>query len=179
MQSCAKLEFKFNNSTDALIASLQHMLAYITDIIPAEADNDDILFRCKVIITELLTNAIKHAGENITSFDIETDTRQLIIRKTDHGSPLYLVDMHDHSPADKPANKKLISADPLNSLYACWESESSIRFVSEEGSMDDFLAVEEVMEHFGILIISRSADEFTYTYDKEIGSNTFRVRIDF
>lgn len=179
MQNCAKkLEFEFDNSTNALIASLQHMLEYITGIIPEGADSEDILFRCKVIVTELLTNAIKHAGENTTLFDIETDGRYLVIRKTDHGAPLYLVDMHNHTTTDQPANKKLISADPLNLLYAHWESENSIRFISEESSIDDFTSVEQVMEHFGILIISRSADEFTYTYHKKDKSNIFKIRID-
>jgi hypothetical protein len=177
--SAKKLEFEFGNSASTLITSLERMLEYITGVIPADADRDDIMFRCKVIITELLTNAIKHAGEGITLFDIENEGKELIIKKTDHGSPLYLVDNHTHAPAEKTESKKLLTADPLNSLYACWESENSIRFISEESSIEDFLSVEQVMEHFGILIISRSSDEFTYTYNKETISNIFRVRIDF
>lgn len=180
MQNCAKkLQFEFGNSADTLVTSLQYMLDHIAGITPADADWEDIRFRCKVIITELLTNAIKHAGNGITLFDIETEGRTLIIRKTDHGSPLYLVDNNTHTPAEKAESKKLITADPLNSLYACWESENSIRFISEESSIEDFLSVEQVMEHFGILIISRSADEFTYTYLKDNKANIFRVRIDF
>ncbi|MGZ3767513.1 MAG: hypothetical protein ACXVB0_16410 [Mucilaginibacter sp.] len=174
-----KLEFEFNNSTDALISSLQHMLGHITDGMPAQADAEDILFRCKVIITELLTNAIKHGGKGSTSFNIEANDHHIIISKTDSGAPLYLINTHEHSVADKLEHKKLISADPLNSLYAAWESENRIRFTSEEGSMDDFLSVEAVMEHFGILIITRSSDEFTYTYHKDTDSNIFRVKINF
>lgn len=176
MQGCAgKLAFEFGNTADKLVTSLQYMLDYIDGVIPADADREDIQFRCKVIITELLTNAIKHAGEGITLFDIETEGRSLIIRKTDRGAPLYLVD--NNAQATKAESKKLLTADPLNSLYACWESENSIRFISEESSIEDFLSVEQVMEHFGILIISRSADEFTYTYLKDSKSNIFRVRI--
>src|ERR1700744_4971453 len=133
-----RMELEFNNSTGGLIASLQEMLEYITGCIPAGADSENILFRCKVIITELLTNAIKHAGEGFTLFEIESGP-SLIIQKTDKGSPLYLIDQQQ---ANDRQDKKLISADPLNSLFAIRESENSIRFASEESSIEDFLSVE-------------------------------------
>jgi hypothetical protein len=174
-----KLEFEFNNSSDALISSLQYMLGHINENIPANADVEDVLFRGKVIITELLTNAIKHAGNGGTLFVIETDGHNLTIQKTDNGSPLYLVNTHNHSSIEEAENKKLISADPLNLLFAAWESENHIIFSCEESSIDTFLSVEQVMEHFGILIITRSSDEFTYTYNKESQSNIFTVKINF
>jgi hypothetical protein len=175
------VEFQFDNSAGKLVSSLEHMLGQITGHIPSQADKEDILFRCKVIITELLTNAIKHAGKGGTRFDIEMDAQKLIICKTDTGMPLYLVNTRNNNTTKDGAelNKRLISADFLNSLYAIWENENHIRFASEEGSLDDFLPVEQVMEHFGILIITRSSDEFTYTYDKAARSNVFRVRINF
>lgn len=174
--SAEKMIFNFDNSAEKLVSSLELMLGYIAGQIPAHADREDILFRSKVIITELLTNGIKHAGKDHTRFDIEMDTAQLVICKTDNGSPLYLVTTRNGSDHEK---KKLISADPLNSLYAIWESENHIRFASEDGSLDDFLSFEQVMEHFGILIITRSADEFTYTWDKDTTSNIFKVLIRF
>ena len=177
--SAEKLAFEFDNSAAKLVSSLQYMLDYISGIIPAQADAEDIMFRSKVIITELLTNGIKHAGNGSTWFDIESYTSSMVIRKTDNGQPLYLINSRQHSAEQNADNKKLISADMLNSLYAIWESDNHIRFASEEVSFDDFLPVEQVMEHFGILIITRSADEFTYTYDKETHSNIFRVQISF
>ena len=182
MENCAcKVVFEFDNSADKLVSSLQYMLDNIAGGIPLHADPDDILFRCKAIITELLTNAIKHAGQSSTRFDIESDGAKLTICKTDTGMPMYLIDGRSNGagtqiPAD---NKHLISADPLSSLFAIWESENHIRFASEEGSLDDFLAVEQLAEHFGILIITNSSDEFTYTYDKKTRENIFRVRINF
>jgi anti-sigma regulatory factor (Ser/Thr protein kinase) len=174
------VEFQFDNSADKLISSLQYMLDGIAGGIPPHADPDDILFRCKAIITELLTNAIKHAGKGSTRFKVESDGAKLIICKTDTGMPLYLINTRDNvMPESSAENKRLISADPLSSLYAVWEKENHIRFTSEEGSLDDFLSVEQVMEHFGILIITNSSDEFTYTYDKNTRENIFRVRIDF
>ncbi|MEO6850739.1 MAG: hypothetical protein ABI166_08910 [Mucilaginibacter sp.] len=178
MQSnAAKLEFEFNNSADTLIPSLEHLLEHVSAGIPADADADDILFRCKVIITELLTNAIKHAGQDTTLFDIETNSQQMVIQKTDKGAPFYLVNT-EYSPVGAE-NKRLISADPLNSLYAVWESENRIRFASVDSMDDDNLSVEQIMEHFGILIITRSSDEFTYTYHKDTNSNVFKVKICF
>jgi len=177
--SAEKLKFEFDNSSDKLVSSLQYMLGHITDRIPARADADDILFRSKVIITELLTNGIKHAGGGNTMFDIDIDNKKMVICKTDNGMPLYLVNTRNNSAHHNTENKRLISADMLNSLYAIWESENHIRFASEECSLDDFLPVEQVMEHFGILIITRSSDEFTYTYNKDSRSNIFKVQILF
>jgi len=172
--SAERMVFDFDNSAEKLVSSLEYMLGYITSRIPAQADREDILFRSKVIITELLTNGIKHAGKDTTRFDIEIDSNQLVICKTDNGAPLYLVNARQAAE-----DRKLISADPLNSLYAVWENENQIRFASEEGSLDDFLSFEQVMEHFGMLIITRSADEFTYTWDEDTSSNIFRVLIRF
>ena len=173
-----KLEFEFDNSAGKLVSSLQYMLDHITASMPANADSDDVLFRSKIIITELLTNGIKHAGSGNTTFDIEIDNKKMIICKKDYGMPLYLVTTRNNS-AHNSENKKLISGDMLNSLYAIWESENQIRFASEECSIDDMLPIEQVMEHFGILIITRSSDEFTYTYNKDSRSNIFKVRISF
>jgi anti-sigma regulatory factor (Ser/Thr protein kinase) len=177
--SAAKLGFEFDNSADKLVSSLQYMLDFISGIIPAQADAEDIMFRSKVIITELLTNGIKHAGNGYTWFDIEPDAGSMVIRKTDNGQPLYLINSRQLAAEQDPENKKLISADMLNSLYAIWEGDNHIRFASEEVSFDDFLPVEQVMEHFGILIITRSSDEFTYTYNQDTHSNIFKVQILF
>ena len=181
MQNCTcKVEFEFDNCADKLVSSLEHMLGQITACIPPHADSGDILFRCKVIITELLTNAIKHAGKGSTRFNVECNGSKLTICKTDTGMPLYLVNTRNNTISEKlNDNKRLISADPLSSLYANWETENHIRFSSEEGSLDDFLSVEQVAEHFGILIITNSSDEFTYTYNKHTRENIFRVRIDY
>ncbi|MBS1524397.1 MAG: hypothetical protein JST19_02040 [Bacteroidetes bacterium] len=173
-----KMELEFNNGTGGLIASLQQMLEFISGRIPSGADAEDILFRSKVIITELLTNAIKHAGKGTTLFEIESSAC-LSIRKTDKGAPLYLVTDNDHPAGSGSNNKKLISADPLNALFAIRENENRVRFTSEESSMDDFLSVEQVMEHFGLLIIARSSDEFTYTYHNDTGSNVFSVSLNW
>lgn len=174
------MEFEFGNSAAQLVSSLEYMLGQIGGNIPPRADKEDILFRCKVIITELLTNAIKHAGKSSTLFSIEMDAQKLIICKTDTGMPLYLVNTRNNTTnSNAEFNRRLISSDFLNSLYAIWESENNIRFASEDGSLNDSLPVEQVMEHFGILIITRSSDEFTYTYDRAARTNIFRVRINF
>jgi len=174
-----KLEFEFDNKAGELVSSLEDMLGHIKGCLPAHAEAKDVLFKCKVIITELLTNAIKHPGKGKTLFNIEANETALVISKTDYGLPLYLINTRNNSArAIAETNKRLISADPLSSLYANWESENHIRFSSEEGSSGDF-SVEQVMEHFGILIITRSSDEFTYMYHQKTRSNIFRVLINF
>ena len=174
-----KLEFEFDNKAGELVSSLEYMLGHIKGCLPAHAATEDVLFKCKVIITELLTNAIKHPGKGKTLFNIETNEKELTISKTDFGLPLYLINTRNNSArAIAETNKRLICADPLTSLYANWESENHIRFSSEEGFSGDF-SIEQVMEHFGILIITRSSDEFTYIYHQKTRANVFRVQINF
>ncbi|HZX59588.1 MAG TPA: hypothetical protein VFE54_12710 [Mucilaginibacter sp.] len=175
-----KLEFEFDNKAGELVSSLDYMLDHIKGCLPVHVETEDVLFKCKVIITELLTNAIKHPGKGKTLFNIELNETALVISKTDYGLPLYLINTRNNSArAIAETNKRLISADPLTSLYANWESENHIRFSSEEGSLDNFLSVEQVMEHFGMLIITNSSDEFTYVYHKNTRANVFNVKILF
>ncbi len=174
------LEFEFDNKAGELVSSLEYMLGHIKGYLPAHAATEDVLFKCKVIITELLTNAIKHPGKGKTLFNIEVDETALAISKTDYGLPLYLINTRNNSArAIAETNKRLISADPLTSLYANWESENHIRFSSEEGASGDSFPVEQILEHFGMLIITNSSDEFTYVYHKNTRANVFKVRIHF
>jgi anti-sigma regulatory factor (Ser/Thr protein kinase) len=167
--------FEFDNKVEKLVSALEYMLGHIATYIHRQADKEDIMFRCKIIITELLTNAIKHAGKATTSFNIKADSKSLIIAKTDKGKPMYLLD----TKRQAGENKLLVSSDALNSLYAIWENDDRIRFESGDGLEDEFLSVEQIMEHFGMLIITRSSDEFTYTYDKKSRLNTFCSKIAF
>lgn len=167
--------FEFDNKVEKLVTALEYMLGHIATYIHRQVDKEDIMFRCKVIITELLTNAIKHAGKTTTLFNIEASNGGLAIVKTDKGEPLYLVDTKPRTGE----NKLLVSSDTLNSLYAIWENDDRIRFESGDGIEDDPLSVEQMMEHFGMLIITRSSDEFTYTYDKKSRLNTFCSKIAF
>lgn len=173
--STPTVAFEFDNKVEKLVTALEYMLGHIATYIHRQADKEDIMFRCKVIITELLTNAIKHAGKATTLFNIEASNGGLAIVKMDKGKPLYLVDTKRRIGE----NRLLISSDALNSLYAIWENDDRIRFESGDGISENMLSVEQMMEHFGILIITRSSDEFTYTYDKKSQSNTFCSKIAF
>lgn len=177
MQNTAdRLELKFTNSADGQMPALQLMLRYIVSCLPACPG--DIVFRSQVIITELLTNAIKHAGVTSTLFYIEAGPDKIIIEKTDQGPPLELKGIDGPVACQHIGQDLLISADPLNSLYATFLADNRIIFRCKENMINDIFPVDLMMEHFGMLIISRSANEFTYRYDEATRSNIFRAVIE-
>ena len=171
-QRANKLEFQFNNSIAELIPSLQLMLQYIGNCIPASGEA--VLFRSQAILTELLTNAIKHAGVSHTLFSIKAGSHKITIKKADKGQPLNLFGENSNDYA-----YVLLAADPLNSLYVSRTTNRSVLFRCEENAFDDVLPVDQIMEHFGLLIISKSANKFTYHYNKGTQTNFFTVEIHF
>jgi anti-sigma regulatory factor (Ser/Thr protein kinase) len=127
----------------------------------------------EMVITELLTNAIKHTGDTEIAVSISISNEYLIIEKSDHGNPFNPNDFL--SQLTNTGSKIQLSQDDLYSIYALIENDNQVRFTCEENKTA--LSFVDIMEHFGLLIITRAADEFTYRYDPATGLNTFRVQM--
>lgn len=163
----AKQQFEFINRSEHLIAVLKQMLHFINYSLPANAAAEDTIFKAKIIITELLTNSLKHSGTGSTLFDIEINDGALIIIKTDYGAPLSL---------NSPAKQKVpVTNDILHTLYAVVDDENGIQFICEENNMDDILAIDNIVEHFGLLIITKATHQFVYNYDEQTKANIFKA----
>lgn len=159
-----------------MIASVKKILDFINMHLPVHAIAEEINFKAEVILIELLTNAIKHTTDAEVFMQVFIYGESLIIEKTDFSSPF---DPDNIILANNTGCRVSISKDSLHTIYAIVESESRIRFVCEENSDTGILDVNNVMEHFGLLIITKSANEFTYQYDRLSGLNTFRANIQF
>lgn len=175
MQGAVENRFDLPNTTQSLIASLKQILEFINSHLPPHALADNINFKAKIIVTELLTNALKHSGKSETSIQIQIDDENISIEKTDGGNPFNPNNLTSLLNNFK-GHKAQLSGDAVHSIYALVESENQVRFICEENSGDN-PDVNDIMEHFGLLIITKSADEFTYHYDHSSMVNTFNVRL--
>jgi anti-sigma regulatory factor (Ser/Thr protein kinase) len=151
MAQLASKQFLLPNTRQSIKPSVQEVLDFVINSLPAGINAEGISFKIEVIIIELLTNGIKHAGTIETFLDVT-------INDVGH--------------------RELLTKDGLHSMYAVVESDTQIRFVCEEENGDEVLDVTNLMEHFGLLIITKSSDTFTYEYDVDTGLNTFSVIID-
>jgi anti-sigma regulatory factor (Ser/Thr protein kinase) len=168
----AKRQFEFKNSNNNISFLLKQLTNFVSDSLPLNADFGDMLFKTKIIVTELLTNSIKHSEGNSTLIDIEAKDGTLTIIKTDHDMPLDII-----KPTGQGNRKKLITSDFLHTLFAVHEQDNQVQFICEENSLDDILMINDIVEHFGLLIITKSANKFTYTYDCAARANIFRVML--
>ena len=167
-------QFEFLKNSYHLSSDIQQILGFINDELPATTPVDELLFKAKIIVTELLTNSLKHAGVNSTIVDVKISEHDINILKVDFGNPLSLIQKN------YPINTKIpISNDILHTLYAILDSGKNINFFCDEINMDDILAVENIVEHFGLLIITKAADKFTYHYNEQTKENLFEVTLKF
>jgi anti-sigma regulatory factor (Ser/Thr protein kinase) len=169
------IDIKFVLSENqSLITSINQIFDFVQSSLPRYAISKSIDFKARFIITELLTNAIKHAGKTETCLKISIDCEYIRIEKTDFGNPFKLPLTLNGSAESRVR----LSGDSFHSMYAIAEG-SVVRFICEEYVQTDNPGINEIMEHFGLLIITKSADEFTYQYDNFSGLNTFIVLLKF
>jgi hypothetical protein len=169
-------QFLLPNTRTSIKSSVQELLDFIVNQLPAHINKDGISFKIEVILIELLTNGIKHAGTKETFLDITVDENLINIDKKDFGNryqPGNITSLLVHDPG----HKELLTKDGLHSMYAVVESDTRLKFTCEEVNDEEALDVNDLMEHFGLLIITKASDNFTYEYDIDMGLNTFSVQI--
>jgi anti-sigma regulatory factor (Ser/Thr protein kinase) len=164
--------FIFHRSNQSLVASLKQILDFVSEHTHHHTDTSVIQFKAKVITTELLNNAIKHSGDTETIIDVVIDNQKITIKKTDNG-PQY--DPGGLLTLSVRGETITLSSDDLNSMYAIVQDDYTIKFIFEENIDKQMVDLNSISEHFGLLIIARSADEFTYHYDNRTYSNVFLV----
>jgi len=169
-------QFVLPNIRESMIASLQEIRAFIYEFLPADAANEELGFKVEMVMTELLTNALKHVKDAETCIRIYLDDNYLTIEKTDFGAqfnPNGFADIFKY----EPGYKKLLTYDELHSIYVVVEMNNTVRFTCEQNNSKNRFDINGINEHFGMIIISRSAEAFTYHYDTASGLNRFTVKM--
>jgi anti-sigma regulatory factor (Ser/Thr protein kinase) len=133
--------------------------------------DDSVYARIKWVIAELLTNAVKHSGQEESCLVIKVGNEVVVLEKEDTGNPLVLIAQDRRrimwpleslaGPVDFP-----IYHNGMDSLFVRTDQAGkAIFFVEELPEMEMPGLLSDTSEHFGLLIMTKSADEFTYEYD--------------
>ncbi|MES2275062.1 MAG: ATP-binding protein [Bacteroidota bacterium] len=165
----------FHNRVEKIYPFLQDVVAFIERHLPQKADQ--ISFSARVIVTELLTNSIKHAGKGETGIELSISPDVFIIKKIDQGEPFDLKQEGATWPLDNDIKTPVkIYSDALNGLYANIISPYSLSFYAESypNNNDTF---EDISEHYGLVIICRASSSFVYLYNPRSRQNIFTVTI--
>ncbi|MXV16304.1 hypothetical protein [Hufsiella ginkgonis] len=120
----------------------------------------------RFILIELLTNAIKHTNGTISVICLEIDGSNVTISRSDSGQR-FLVERPDH----------VIYSDDMATLYGKPLTDDKLVFNVVDHDLTRPPLVEHLSEHYGLTIITKASDEFTYAYDPAAGTNTFSARI--
>ena len=170
----AKRQFEFINHSENLTPALKQMLEFINNKLVANVPAINLLFKSKIILTELITNSLKHSNSINTKIIINITVKNIQISKIDYGVPLSLITYSNSGKTKVP-----VINDALHTLYAVPKEQNKVTFMCEENKMIDILSIDNIMEHFGLLIITKASDRFVYSYDPDAKSNTFTALLNY
>lgn len=179
-----KITFIFSNRSDSLASTLSAILACFHKL--TNDDNELLQWKVKWSVTELLTNAVKHAGTENTVFYLYENDKCLIIEKTDNGKPFSLFSLDNDVKLTWPLKEEYVQQkfvlqnNGSESLTLVINSQSHATFSFNENTHSNPTdSLEHFSEHFGLLIITKSSDRFEYEYDAQTKTNLFRCTFYF
>lgn len=173
--------FQFSNKAEDVSSVLSICMKHIQESEELRVVPEDIQSRVKWALTELLINGAKHAGTTETLFHFKLREKYLIIEKEDFGNPLFLK-VNGSQRLSWP-----VAAPFLNQHFDVYENGMDSLRIYTETSNSAFFLVEEIedvempellintSEHFGLMIIAKASDHFTYSLDQQTGRNIFRI----
>jgi anti-sigma regulatory factor (Ser/Thr protein kinase) len=174
------IKIVFNNKSETISDVRNSCVSFIRDELPCPPDSE-LLSRLKWTLTELLTNAVKHTNRPESIILITLGPSEVIVEKQDTGDPLKILDSELNQticwpiPIQSNHTRHILYSSGNESLAAHIQTNGTAIFVVEEnqiGENTDQLFI-DISEHFGLLIIAKSATEFFYRYDKDARVNSF------
>lgn len=175
------------------VSSLVNLPVFINELegivreqLPLKNDAaDTVVFKIKVIVSELLTNTIKHTDElATTSLSVTIFDNRIQLIRGDNCAPMHFPETDQRPRLAWPLAASLrnaayvVYADDLNTLSLIIDEDSKARFTAWQNP-DVVLNIPTLNEHFGLLIIALSSDLFTYEYSPVSKENIFTVTIHF
>ena len=150
---------------------------FVRDV-PALSNDFSKVAKFKLVIMELLTNAMKHCRKE-SYLVIEKSFAEIIVKKIDNGPRFLFADFHTNKQYILPFTD--VELDMEISALLANNNKMNLR-VNNKNSVE-FLAPEEIIyhsifeipEHFGLLIIRQCVDSLYYHYDEGTEENIFEV----
>ena len=169
------LSIQFPNKAEAIPETIQTCLEAI-DTEQNTPYPGNLLSRIKWVLAELLTNGTKHSGKSESYIGIYKKNNRIIIEKMDSGKTLTF-------------DSTVISWPPLNNqignTYEIYHNGMDVLKIQIQQANQASFYVEETpethmpkllcytSEHFGLLIITKSCDAFTYEFEENAHLNIF------
>ncbi|QRQ99578.1 ATP-binding protein [Dyadobacter sandarakinus] len=181
-ESPHKIEFQFQSTRENIPGILRNCLEHIRQQTQFEPIDEEVLSKIKWVITEMLTNAVKHSGVDQCMLTIHLDTGKLVLEKEDQGEPLTLVE----TPGGNKVIWPLAQLNGNVNFQIYHNGEESLRVRTNNAKTAFFFTEQlegnhapelffDTSEHFGLLIMVKASEEFTYEYDPESRTNRFRT----
>jgi len=181
-QNPDQFQFIFNSQDEEIQDVLDRCQQYINQNAGKNSVESALLSKIKWVITELLTNAVKHSETSECLLLMSLKNGQLIIEKQDNGNPLTLYHPAKETKIIWPLHPGKTIEDfqiyhnGMDSLMVHIENDNLATFYTEElpeSYMPALLL--DTSEHFGLLIITKASDTFIYQYIREENLNKFQV----
>ncbi|MGV8879795.1 MAG: hypothetical protein ACOH2A_12265 [Sphingobacteriaceae bacterium] len=154
---------------------------WIADHLTLNKDGEGILFRCRLILSELITNAIKHSLVDNIIMEITVDPLFVEISRYDRGKRFFLVleNQSEYYPLnDAYAGQQImVFKDKMYNLVAVVKNPFLIDFKLQE-YMEEKHDIKDTLEHFGLIILTKSSSRFSYRFDPDTFTNIFSARIE-
>lgn len=178
---------------DFPVSSLVNLPVFINELestirkqLPLKSDAaETVIFKIKVIVSELLTNTIKHTNElATTSLSVTLFSNRIQLIRGDNCAPMHFPETDQRPRLAWPLAAPLLNAayvvyaDDLNTLSLIIDEDSKARFTAWQNP-EAIVNVPTLNEHFGLLMIALSSDLFTYEYAPASKENIFTVTIHF
>lgn len=178
--------FEFHNKAEGLASVVRSCVEYIEEQNEFLGVPAVIHSKIKWAITELLINGAKHSGSEKSRLNLKFTEDNLTIEKEDSGNPLVLQVNDGSEKLQWPLTSTLVNQNfevyrnGMDSLRVLTESEKSASFIVEELESEEMPSLLiNTSEHFGLIIIAKATDRFTYIYESETGKNIFSIRFDY
>ena len=175
-----RIEIQFTSNREEIPGIINTCLEHVVQRTQASPPSNDAFSQVKWVITELLTNAVKHSGTGSCILTISVDEHTLKIEKLDKGKPLSLTEQNTGNVFTWPIASLSQSLEfqiyhnGIDSLVVKAERDNHAKFYIEElesAEMPGLLI--DTSEHFGLLIITKVSSEFSYEYDPATKVNRF------
>lgn len=150
---------------------------WIKSHLPFGKNAEKLLFNCRLILSELMTNAIKHSAVETVVFECSVGADAIVIKKKEQGKRFFLVDQLKDAVGSAKSDKITLAKDKRYGLFAIAKSDSVIEFQIEEYKGNENQVI-GALEHFGLIIIAKCSHNFTYEFDHATLTNTFIAKIE-
>lgn len=173
------MEFTFEHSASFILPLVHKVTGHIKEQVCDEQKGlEQLLNKCKFIITEFCTNAIKHSGQQQSGLNIYTANQHLFIERTDEGRPFSVKWKGSvlSFPLPEEVNVITLMEDDINCLRLKKINPNTAKFYTEQKAADHINS-RHINEHFGLIIICTLCDEFVYTHNPANGSNIFTAKL--